>query len=335
MLKKLILSLLALICGLVAAAVPLGAAGHGEGQKKEDKVAIILANFGTTVPSGVESILNIQKKIQNAFPGVPVKLTFTSNMIRGVWKERQAEAKKWLDEGVPEEILYVKNIVSTFGELLEAGYRNIIVQSTHIFFMEQTYDLTQYVNAMSSIQTIKEKWKPFGKIAMGRPALGTIGPRYNYKEDLKEALMTLTDDVEIARKENAALVYMSHGNDYWPSSIFIEAQKMMRELYPQVTTYIGQVEGYPGLDDVVEALTQTQSKSKSRKVVVKPFMIVAGDHALNDMASDDEQSWKNVLTAKKFQVIPVMQGLGSNDRFAQIFVDHIRDAAKDAGIPLQ
>ena len=75
----------------------------GEGQKKEDKVAIILANFGTTVPSGVESILNIQKKIQNAFPGVPVKLTFTSNMIRGVWKERQAEAKNGLMKVFPKK----------------------------------------------------------------------------------------------------------------------------------------------------------------------------------------------------------------------------------------
>jgi sirohydrochlorin cobaltochelatase len=334
MLKKLNLSLVVLMCGLIAA-LPLAAAGHGEGQKKDDKVAIILASFGTTVPSAIESIVNIQQKIKTAFPGIPVKITFTSNMIRSVWRERQAEAKKWLDQGVPEEILYVKNIVYTFGELLEAGYRDIIVQPTHIFFMEEAHDLTQYVNAMRSIQTIKDKWKPFGKIALGRPALGTVGPRYDYREDFKKALMTLADDVELARKEKAALVYMGHGNDHWPSGIYAEAEKMMREMYPQVTTYIGCVEGSPGIDDVVESLSQAKSKSKPRNVVLKPFMIVAGDHALNDMAGEAEGSWKSVLTAKKYQVIPVMQGLGSNDRFAKIFVNHIRDAAKDAGIPLQ
>jgi sirohydrochlorin cobaltochelatase len=95
------------------------------------------------------------------------------------------------------------------------------------------------------------------------------------------------------------------------------------------------VEGYPGIDEVVDALSEAKGKAKTRKVVLKPFMIVAGDHALNDMAGDDEESWKSLLTAKKYQVIPVLQGLGSNDAFAGIFVNHIRDAARESGIPLQ
>jgi sirohydrochlorin cobaltochelatase len=325
------LFLLMVIC-IMAPSLVLAA--HGDGAKKEDKTAIILASFGTTIPSGVESIVNIQKKIQEAYPDVPVKITFTSNIIRSVWKERQAEAQKWLAEGVPEEILYVKNIISTFGELLEEGYRNIIVQPTHIFFMEQSHDLARYVDAMRSIRTIKDKWRPFAKVALGRPALGTVGPRYDYTKDMEKALKTLADDAELARREKAALVYMGHGNEHWPSSIYAEAQKMMRELYPDVKTYIGVVEGHPGIDEVVEALAEAKTKSKTRKVVLKPFMIVAGDHALNDMAGDDEESWKSVLSAKKFQVIPVLKGLGSNDAFARIFVSHIRDAAKEVGIPL-
>ncbi len=323
--------LLMVICTMAPSLV---LAAHGDEAKKEDKTAIILASFGTTIPSGVESIVNIQKKIQEAYPGVPVKITFTSNIIRSVWKERQAEAQKWLAEGVPEEILYVRNIISTFGELLEEGYRNIIVQPTHIFFMEQSHDLARYVDAMRSIRTMKDKWRPFAKVALGRPALGTVGPRYDYTKDMEKALKTLTDDAEVARREKATLVYMGHGNEHWPSSIYAEAQRMMRELYPDVKTYIGVVEGHPGIDEVVEALAEAKSKSKTRKVVLKPFMIVAGDHALNDMAGDDEESWKSVLSAKKFQVIPVLKGLGSNDAFARIFVNHIRDAAKEVGIPL-
>jgi sirohydrochlorin cobaltochelatase len=310
-------------------------AAHGDESKKEDKTAIILASFGTTVPSGVQDILNIQRKVEAAFPGIPVRNTFTSNIIRSVWKKRQAEAQKWLDEGVPQDILYVKNVISTFGDLLEEGYRNIIVQPTHIFFMEQSHDLMQYVDAMRSIRTIKEKWRPFNKIAFGRPALGTIGPRYDYTKDLDKALETVAPDVELARREKAALVYMAHGNEFWPSSIFIEAEKKMREMYPGVMTYFGHVEGSPGIDEVVEALNEAKPKFKTKKVVIKPFMIVAGDHAFNDMVADDKDSWKSVLTAKKYQVVPVLRGLGSNDDFARIFVNHIRDAAKEAGILLQ
>jgi sirohydrochlorin cobaltochelatase len=287
------------------------------------------------VPSGVGSILNIQKKIQEAYPGVPVKLTFTSNIVRSVWQKRQAEAKKWLDQGVPEEVLHVKNIIYTFGELLEEGYRNIIVQPTHIFFMEEAHDLAMYVDAMRSIRTVKDKWRPFAKVGLGRPALGTVGPRYEYAKDVEKALKTLTEDVELARREKAILVYMAHGNENWPSGIYAEAQKMMQELYPDVRTYIGVVEGYPGIEEVVDSLNEAKSKLKTRKVVLKPFMIVAGDHAMNDMTGEGEESWKSILTAKKFQVIPVMKGLGSNDAFARIFVNHIRDGAKDAGIPLE
>ena len=300
-------------------------------QQKCGKTAIILASFGTTVPSAVKSIINIQQKVQAAFPEVPVSVTFTSNIIRKVWKKRQAEAQKWLDQGIPPEILYVKNIISTFGDLREEGYRDIVVQPTHMFFMEQSHDLAQYVEAMRSIRTIKKRWQPFNKIALGRPALGTIGNQYEYRKDLEKALRTLAPDVALARKNKANLVYMAHGNEHWSVGIYGEAAKMMRELYPDVITYFGAVEGYPGIEDVSHDLKQAESN----KIILKPFMIVAGDHAVNDMAGDDEESWKNVLTRHGFEVISVLKGLGSNDEFARLFVEHIKDAAGDAGIKLK
>ena len=310
---------------------PAAAAENKKKRPKTGKTAIILASFGTTVPSAVESIINIQQKVQAAFPEVPVRVTFTSNIIRMVWKKRQAEAQKWLAQGIPPEILYVKNIISTFGDLREEGYRDIVVQPTHIFFMEQSHDLAQYVEAMRSIQTIKEKWRPFNKIALGRPALGTIGNQYEYQKDLKNALKTLAPDVVLARKNKAILVYMAHGNEHWSVGIYGEAAKMMREIYPDVITYFGAVEGYPGLEDISRYL----GHKKGAKIVLKPFMIVAGDHAVNDMAGDEPDSWKNVLTRQGFNVIPVLKGLGSNDEFAQLFVAHIEDAARDMGIKLR
>ena len=307
------------------------ASGHGKVSTKQGTVAIVLASFGTTEPSAIGSITNIQDQIKKAFPGIPVKITFTSNIIRSVWKERQADAKKWLGKGIPREILYVKNIIATVGNLREEGYRNIIVQPTHMFFMEQAQDLSSYVNALASIKTTKEKWMPFDKIVMGRPALGCPGNKYDYHDDMKKVINTLEDDIKLAKKKNAKLVYMGHGNEHWSTGIYMEAAKKMCEIYPDVVTHIGSVEGFPGIEDVVRYL----SHHNSCNIVLKPFMIVAGDHAINDMASDEKDSWKSILTKQGFKVTTVLKGLGSNDKFANIFVDHIRDAARDNGIILK
>jgi len=330
--KKIFSGILLIAFVAFSGILPASAAGEHKKDTKEtqDKTAIVLANFGTTVPSALASVINIHEEVTKAFPGVPVKITFTSNKIRSVWKERQAEAAKWKEQGVPEEILHVKNIIAVIGDLLEDGYKNIIVQPTHMFFMEQSHDLNQYVQGLNSIRTMKQKWMPFSKLVMGRPALGMPGDRYSYHEDMEKALKTLAEDAEMARKNNAMLVYMGHGNEHWSTGIYAESQKMMRKLYPDVKTYVGCVEGHPGVDAVAEAL----SHFKSGKLLLKPFMIVAGDHAMNDMAGEEADSWKNVLTQKGFEVMPVLKGLGENDAFAQIFVHHIREAAADAGISL-
>ncbi len=291
---------------------------------QKDKTAIIIASFGTTVPRAVTAIVNITDQVKKAFPETEVRITFTSNIIRSVWKKRQAEPQKWLDQGIPKEILYVKNIISTIGDLREDGYNNVIVQPTHMFYMEQSHDLQQYVNALASIRTMKAKWRPFNKLVMGRPALGMPGNVYDYHEDVTKAVETLSGDAAIAQEKDALLVYMGHGNEHWSTGIYAETQKEMRETYPNVETFIGVVEGPPALDAFLDHLAYT----KKKKILLKPFMIVAGDHAVNDMAGPEVDSWKSILTKNGYEVEPILEGLGSNDEFARIFVDHIRDAAE-------
>jgi len=295
------------------------------------KTAIVIASFGTTVPSAVKSITNIVGRVKKAYPGTEVRVTFTSNIIRSVWRKRQDEAQKWLDLGIPGEILHVENIISTLGDLRDGGYRNIIVQPTHMFFMEQSYDLKAYIDAFNSIETMKKKWKPFNIIIMGRPALGMPGDVYNYHDDVAAAVMTLKGDMKMAEEEKAKLIYMGHGNEHWSTGIYAETQKKMREMYPDVLTFIGVVEGAPPLEDLLGQLKQ----SKNKKVILRPFMIVAGDHAVNDMAGPEEDSWKSVLVKEGYEVQPVLEGLGSNDRFADLFVQHIADAARENNIILQ
>lgn len=298
---------------------------------KNGKNAIILASFGTTVPEAVKSITNISEVVKKAYPATEVRITFTSNIIRSVWKKRQAEPATWLSQGVPEEVLYVKNFIATVGDLLEDGYTNIVVQPTHMFFMEQSHDLTQYVNGLRSIKTMKAKWSPIKTLAMGRPALGMPGDIYSYHDDVKAACKTLAGDVKAAKEMDASLVYMGHGNEHWSTGIYAETEKVMREMYPEVKTYIGVVEGSPTIEDVARRLEHADSK----KIYLKPFMIVAGDHATNDMAGPEEDSWKSILTADGYSVEPVLEGLGSNSKFADIFVEHIADAAKAAGLELK
>ena len=296
------------------------------------KTAIILASFGTTVPQAVQSIENIESQVKSAFPDTEVRVVFTSNIIRSVWEKRSRAPKEWTDKGISREILFTKNLLATFGDLKSQGFKDVIVQPTHLFHMEQYHDLLQYVNAIRSIQTIRDKWKPFNKIAIGRPALGTVGDRYPYHEDLAAAVKTLAVDVALARQKKAALVYMGHGNEVWSTGIYMELQNLMRTTYPDVKIFVGSVEGYPGLEDVEKALGHYTPKIK--RVLLKPLMIVAGDHANNDMAGDEPDSWLSVLTRAGFEVDTVLQGLGSNNQFADLFVAHIRDAANASGIDL-
>lgn len=300
-------------------------------KNKTEKNAIVIASFGTTYPSGLKSIINIINMVKNEFPDTEVRVTFTSNIIREIWQKRNKHPEEWIKKGVPEEILNVKGIVATLGELSDEGYKNIVIQSTHIYHGEEFSDLLEYARALNSIQTIKKRWKPFHKIAVSRPALGTYGDKIDYHEDIKKAVKALKNDVELARKHNAALVYMGHGNEFYSTGIYSETEKEFNIQYPDVKTFIGVVEGYPGLDDLMEKLKE----QKVKKVILKPFMVVAGDHAINDMAGDEPDSWKNVLNKEGIEVIPVIEGLGSNDDFARIFLEHLKDAINDGEIILK
>lgn len=171
---------------------------------------------------------------------------------------------------------------------------------------------------------------PFKKLVLGRPILGMPGPKHDYHEDLEIAAKALKDDVEFARKKGAALVYMGHGNEFYSTGAYIELQETMRKMYPDVKIFIGTVEGFPSFEDVLEGLIH----AKVKRVVLKPLMIVAGDHARNDMAGESKDSWKNRIKEKGIEVIPVIKGLGEKESIRKILIQHIKDAARDNGIEI-
>ena len=299
----------------------------------EHKHAVVLAMFGTTVEPALQGLLNIRQQMRRAYPGTPVRIAFTSNIIRKIWQKRAKDPDyARAHPEVPADILRVQGPLATIANLQDAGYDTIVVQPTHIAPAEEFLDLTSYVQALASIDTIKKKFKPFHKLVIGRPLLGTFGPAHPYGEDIKAAVRAMKPDADRARQQSAALVYMGHGNDFFPSGgSYLQFQHEMRQAYPDVLTVVGTVEGYPGLDQVVAQLKE----AGVRKVVVQPFMIVAGDHATNDMAGPEEDSWKSVMEKAGIDVVPVLHGMGENDRVAEIFVRHAADAARDAGIVLK
>lgn len=305
----------------------LWATGGVQVQRSE---AIVLAMFGTTVESGLQDLLAIRVAVQQAYPQTPVRMAFTSNQIRRIWHRRAQDTAYLADHpDIPQDILQVQGILATIANLQDRGFVRQVVQPTHIAPAEEFHDLAAYVRGLQSIRTMKPRWQPFEAIALGRPLLGTYSLYHAYERDIRIAAQALAADAQLARCHQAALVYMGHGNHYFPSGgLYLEFAARMRELYPDVLTLIGTVEGFPVLDDVIESLRQ----HGVQRVLLKPLLIVAGDHATNDLVGAGEDSWQSILSREGFEVLAEVRGLGP--QVAPIFVQHVADAAAEAGVEL-
>ncbi len=299
----------------------------------QQTVAIVLAMFGTTVEPALQGLIAIKTAMEQAYPHTPVRIAFTSNQIRRIWHRRnQDPAYLAAHPEIQRDILEVQGILATIANLQDQGFDTLVVQPTHIAPAEEFHDLTAYVKALASIRTMKPRWQPFQKIALGRPLLGTYSLTHAYSDDIRIAAEALADDAERAKSQSAALVYMGHGNHSFPSGgLYLEFAARMRQMYPDVLTLIGTVEGFPGIDEIEEGLRL----QAVRRVVLKPFLLTAGEHATRDMVGQEEDSWKSVLTRAGFEIIPVLGGLGEQPAVIRIFIDHAAEAAAEAGIELR
>lgn len=294
---------------------------------EKEKTAVVIAAFGTTYDSGLSSLLKTAEELEKLAGKSPVRLAFTSNIIRKIWHERKDDAQYRKEhKNVPEYLYDVKNVLGTLADLQNEGYRAIVVQPTYITSGEEYSDLLAYVDGLNGIKTMKERWKPFQMIAVGRPLTGA----YDYKEDLSVFADALADDVKAAAKSKSALVYMGHGNEHLSTGIYFELEIIMNEKYPETPVFIGTVEGHPDLGDVMKKLKASGKKS----VMLKPLMLVAGDHAANDMAGDEDDSWKVILSKAGYKVTPVIEGLGENPLIRKIITDGMTKTAAEAGIKL-
>lgn len=283
--KKNVIFIMAIIFTLIFA----NAASAKHGEKKPEKKGILLVAFGSSEESAQVSFENIDKKTKGACPGIPVYWAYTSHIIRN----KLAKQGKILD--APEVVLTKMNT---------EGFTHVAVQSLHTIMGEEYDDLKRVVGAFSQMGG-------FEKVMLGYPMLAT-------QEDMLRVVDAIIKNIPKDRKANEAFVLMGHGTPH-PANAFYAALMFQLQL-KDPNIFVGTVEGYPSISDIQKLMV----KKSIKKAYLMPFMSVAGDHAKNDMAGDEEDSWKSILTKSGIKCEPILKGTAEFDDFVNIWVDHIK-----------
>jgi sirohydrochlorin cobaltochelatase len=188
-------------------------------------------------------------------------------------------------------------------KMQDEGYTHVAVQSLHTIGGAEYHDLRRTVGAFKVMGG-------FQGIILGYPLLAT-------QQDMQRTVDAILKTIPQDRKKSEAIVLMGHGTHH-PSNAFYAALMFQLQL-KDPNIFVGTVEGYPEVDLIKELLL----KKKIKKAYLMPFMSVAGDHAKNDMASDEDDSWKTIITKVGIQCVPILKGTAEYDVFVDIWVDHL------------
>jgi len=253
------------------------------------KKAILVVSFGTSYKETREKTIEAcEKKISKELEAYDFHRAYTSNMIIKKLKNRDG--------------IHIENPIQALDRLYQEGYEEVIVQTLHIICGEEFNKLKEQVDSYQD---------KFEKIILGRPLL-------TYIEDYKEAVEAIEHQIP-KMEENEAVVFMGHGTLHESHSAYPALEYMLRD--SGINAYVGTVEGYPELDQVIKRLKEDDIKT----VNLMPFMLVAGDHAINDMAGDEEDSWKTILEEHGFNTKIYLKGLGENPYIQDKFMNHAHD----------
>ncbi|QSZ26831.1 sirohydrochlorin cobaltochelatase [Aceticella autotrophica] len=264
------------------------------------KNAILLVAFGTTVKGGFTSYDFIENKIRDTFPGIEIRWAYTSDFVRRKLAKRDG--------------IYVDNPQLALAKLQDEGYEHVVVQSLHIFPGSEYNDLKEIVCGFSLMKGAKGDIG-FKKLKIGYPLL--------YGMESYEKVADIFKQQLAKEKEDVFLVLMGHGSNHPATCSYGCLNDIFRHRCLRVI--LGTVEGYPSFDEVKEDLKSV----KAKKVKLMPFMIVAGDHAVNDLVGDDADSWKSQLLNEGYEVEVSLVGLGENEKIVNIYIDNIKKAYEE------
>ncbi len=278
---------------------------------------ILVVSFGTSYnDSRAEDIKGIEDALQEAFPDWSVRRAFTAQIIINHVQARDGEK--------------IDNVEQALDRAVANGVKNLVIQPTHLMHG------AEYDELMEAVEAYRDK---FEEVNVAQPLLGEVGSDATVINDDKKAVAEILtaqavkdagyESLDAAKEDNIAFVFMGHGTAHVAKVSYSQMQTQMSELgYDNV--FIGTVEGEPE-DTSCEAVIEAIAQAGYTKVILRPLMVVAGDHANNDMAGDDEDSWKSMFIASgKFESVDTqIAGLGSIASIQQLYVQHTADVINE------
>ncbi len=269
--------------------LPAAALAGAHGKTGSPKKGILLVAFGTSVPDAQKAFARIEARVKAAYPQIPVRWAYTSRIIR----HKLARQGQSLDS--PEMAL---------ARMMDEGFTHVAVQSLHTIAGEEFHDLQRNVTAFGSMAG------GFRQIAVGLPLLGT-------EADLQRATKAMIGRIPADRRPSEAVVLMGHGTPHPANAFYAAMAYHFQQQDPNI--FVGTVEGWPTIEQIRDGL---KARRITRAYLI-PFMSVAGDHAINDMAGDEKDSWKSILTTAGIECVPVIRGTAEYDEIVDIWVDHL------------
>lgn len=277
---------------------------------------ILVVSFGTSFnDSRVQDIKGIEDAIQTANPDWSVRRAFTAQIIINHVQARDGEQ--------------IDNMEQALERAVKNGVKNLVVQPTHLMHG------AEYDELMEVVEAYKDK---FESVKVAEPLLGEVGKDATVinadKEAVAKAVVDASikeagfTDVNASKEEGTAFVFLGHGTSHTAKVSYSQMQTQMKELGYE-NMFIGTVEGEPeetSCEEVIKAVSEAGYK----KVVFRPLMVVAGDHANNDMAGAEEDSWASMFEASgKFESVESqITGLGGIDAIQKIYVEHTANMMK-------
>ena len=275
---------------------------------------LLVVSFGTSYNgSRSEDIKGIEDALQAAYPDWSVRRAFTAQIIINHVQARDDEK--------------IDNMQQALDRAVANGVKNLVVQPTHLMHGAE-YD--------EMVEAIDEYKDQFESVAISEPMLGEVGSDATVINDDKKAVAEAIvdaavkeagyDSMDAAAEDGTAFVFMGHGTSHTANVTYDQMQTQMEDL-GYTNAFIGTVEGEPE-DTACEEVIKKVQEGGFKKVVLRPLMVVAGDHANNDMAGDDEDSWKSQFEASGAfdSVDSQIEGLGRIEAVEQLYVAHTQAA---------
>ena len=284
---------------------PRNADGIGE---KE----ILVVSFGTSYNnSRAQDIQGIEEALEQAYPGWSVRRAFTAQIIINHVQARDGEV--------------IDNMEQALERAAANGVKQLVVQPTHLMHG------SEYDEMMDAVEAYRSR---FESVAVAEPLLGEVGSDATVinpdKAAVAQAITAAAladagyDSLESAAADGTAFVFLGHGTAHVAKVSYSQMQTQLDTLGYD-NAWIGTVEGKPE-DTAAQAVIDAVKAAGYTKVVLRPLMVVAGDHAHNDMAGEDPESWKSLFTAAGLEVDVQIVGLGSVPAVQQLYVDHTGEA---------